>query len=731
MSQYPDCSICQDIWRFFSDPASCTSNVNLGSFDNALASPCSRHTPLIRAFRDHCASGDYIREADDDVGFVKSNNNESKAYLSQSVTKLGAYWNLLLIKKDNVPNHIGTGRILDPGWADIEIAKRWKAECLLSHGAKCHNPLKVWSTQPAWLIDVEKECIVPGTECGDFVALSYRRGDGVGFTMTDDLVDQLRQPGGLKTPEISARLPPVVHRAMQLTSHLGERYLWADAVCIIRGNYTSTDQQLSLMGIIYANAVLTIIAADDDSQGALSGLKDISPPRELEQQVIQFGDEKLIVRNTQIFSLEHGTPYYERGWTYQELKLSTRKLLFNQRELHWQCQCSVWHEETILGTEVDKYIDPRLAIIAAGFPDLGALSHAISSYNSRELRYDEDALPGLFGLLSVASRSFTGGFLYGLPEMFFERGLGWKPFWRHTNLRRRKPSGRSAESQLSPALSALPSWSWVGWQGLVDLSTYGEAARINSRENKIEETTPITEWYTSSRPSGAPKRRIRPTWLENRDAWKDFSRPLPEGWSAHPAPETGFRGEPHLFPDGCGERIFRHARMPEKGEFGDDGWYYPFPVADIDVSTAPSMPEQTAYLFCETKGARLWGAWGPERDENDYEFQNLIELRSAGGDKVGSLHLHNEEQRSLFPEGSKESEVGTPVDLVAIYKSRRYSKTWHPEEKRMGLPLEIKDVYVVLWVEWKDGVAYRLASGHVEKEDWEALEPADVSLVLG
>jgi hypothetical protein len=724
MSLYSDCSICHDIWRLFSEPDT-NHKVNLGSFDEALSSPCPRHTPLVKQFRDHCISGGHIREQPNDVGFIKRGSGSS-ATLTQSLSNLGAYWNLLLVKRDTVPDHPGTGHLLDSDWADLDMAKRWKSECLQSHDEKCQNPLKVWSTQPAWLVDVEKKCIIPGVARVPFVALTYRRGEEIGFFVDDDILGRLQEPGSLEMSEISARLPPVIHRAMHLTSVLGERYLWVDALCIVQGSYTSTEAQLNLMGAIYASALLTIVAADGDSQDALTGLKDVSPPRGLDQRVVPFGDEKIIVRNTYIFSMEGGTPYYNRGWTYQESKLSPRKLLFNKKELHWQCQCSVWHEETTFGAVVDQYIDPRLAVITAGFPDLGALAHMINSYNTCQLRYDEDALPGIFGLLSLASRSFPGGFLYGLPEMFFERALGWAPTWKHTNLRRREPSGRPAGGQLAPALAALPSWSWIGWQGMVGMG-YGEAARINSRQYWIEETIPITEWHASSQPSGAPRRRVRSTWYENREGWKDFSRPLPEGWTRHPAPKAGFREEPHLFPDGCKEYIFRHTKMPEKGEHDNEGWFYPFPVADVNEFTKPFMPEQDAYLFCETKGIRLRGF---QRKEPSVRDQNLIDLQNAAGEEVGTLHLHNEEQVQQFPRPDKDN-TGNEVELVAIYKSRRYTKAWNEQLKRRDLPIEIKNVYVVLWVEWKDGVAYRLASGQIEEKHWDGLDIANVSLTLG
>lgn len=71
-----------------------------------------------------------------------------------------------------------------------------------------------------------------------------------------------------------------------------------DALCIDRRDASATTQQLSMMGAIYANALATIIAADGDSSTGILGLKGISTSRNLKQRVITFGDEELIVRNT-------------------------------------------------------------------------------------------------------------------------------------------------------------------------------------------------------------------------------------------------------------------------------------------------------------------------------------------------------------------------------------------------------------------------------------------------
>ena len=382
----PDCTICQNLWKPLVDRAA-KQEVNFGSFEDVQSSKCSIHTPLVKAFVDHCLEvekrGDRLSSIRDafDIGIRAGGSKDCSPSLTESIKHLGRFWDLLLVQNDSIPNSPGTARILDPDWVDLEILKKWKHECFVSHGLKCKNPMKSWPARPAWLIDVENQCIVPGSTVGDYLALSYRWGDSSDITrhiLSIETPEKLMESRSLLNPEISLQIAPIVRHAMFLTSTIGENYLWVDTVCIDHGNRESTRDQLNMMGAIYASAIVTIVAADTGYQDGLLGLKGISNPRGLKQKIIPFGDDTIVVRNTGIFDMETGTPYYERGWAYQEYKMAQRKILFNQQELHWQCQCSVWHEELVLGAECDKYIDPRLTVVLAGFPDLGSLNHCLT-----------------------------------------------------------------------------------------------------------------------------------------------------------------------------------------------------------------------------------------------------------------------------------------------------------------------------------------------------------------
>lgn len=376
------CPTCKAIWLQFADPES-APEINLGTYKEALLTTCQHHKDLLQRFIDYVLSkgGTFDHRV---MGFRKPHKGNS-ASLNQSLNGTGYLWNLLLVKKDDVPGHPGNGRVLDTDWADVETIRRWKHKCVASHGARCGNPLKVWPTRPAWLVDVQKQCIVPGLEPVDYVAISYTYGSHTPPKITSNTFRDLQKPSALATPEFSDFVSPIIRHAIFLASAIDERYLWADALCVTHHDPKAASEQLRSMGAIYANAVVTIIATDGDSGSGISGLKGISSPRGLNQRVIPFGDEKLILRNTSyldemIFFPTRLRNYYQRGWACQEYAMAKRKIIFHRQEVHWVCSCSLWHEELTLFTEIDDELHPQSNIVMAGFPDDSSLSRYFHEY---------------------------------------------------------------------------------------------------------------------------------------------------------------------------------------------------------------------------------------------------------------------------------------------------------------------------------------------------------------
>lgn len=761
------CDLCSALMEMFRGVRK--EHIDISAFQSPGALDCSGHTSLIEQFTEYCQpkSTDNDHRPKKDMGFQGGEGGESvgEVRIIESLESGGLYWELLLCPSTDCTEEFAKGDILDPDWVDLTKVKQWKSDCLALHGSKCDDPMRIWITTPAWLVDVELECVVPGEKHANFVALSYTYGDHLGLRADAGLSARLREPHAFRAEEMASRIPPILNHAMFITKGLGERYLWVDALCIGHDDPAETARQLRMMGSIYASATLTIIAADGGAEDGIVGLNGVSKSRTLEQKVISFGSRKVIVRDTHIFSLVHGqTPYFSRAWTYQEHRMAKRKIYFLNKTAHWECQHWQSHEELIPGAEIETYIEPRLVESLDGFPELSSLSNIIGSYNDMNLRYPEDALPGITGLLAVLSRTFEGGFLFGIPEMFFHRALAWRPQWPFTELQHRTPSDRPRESQL---LSGhLPSWSWVGWKGLVNLGQ--EAGRINDIAGTIEETYPMVEWYTASSPtaSASERRCIRSNWYEHREEWKRGITQLP-GWTAVDMEDDKgtYKDEPRIFPAGCGGRVYRHQNMIHNKNHGPtNDWYFPFPVAQISGATEPSMPDQTPYLFSRTQRSFVVGRRASGlTDHMPDGMANIIALcDSSSGHLVGTLHLHSREQLERFPLAEdaptsghehthnhlerflvlkKDTNTGiateptdeylSKIEIVAVSMTRSESKTRNKETGRSEKPFVTTEAVNVLWIEWENSIAYRRAAGSVQKKHWEQLELEDLDLVLG
>lgn len=711
-----DCTFCHKIWCGLARwPANRSlPTIALGSFKEALSSRCTRHKPVIEWFQWYCNRGREkpLGHHSKDIGI-----KFPRPGVFQLIETLGGglcadFW---LVRREALQNHSGIARILNSQWVDTSIVDQWRRRCLSSHGKRCENPTKIWRVRPAWVVDTKDKCLIPGSECDSYIALSYRWGHAQGLQIHPDTMAKLQRPKALEDPAISSQLAPMVRHAISLTCIIGERYLWVDMLCIDHSRAAESTEQLQLMGAIYANASLTIVALDCDSGDGFPGLQGASPPRNLDEVLIKFGEEQFI-QDKRYLDISNDGPYHRRGWTYQEFTMSSRRLILSKGSLNWMCQCGLSIEQLHPVVEFEEFSNPDMREIMRGMPDLWSLSNILCRYNYRALTYDEDALPGISGLLNVFSRCFLGGFLCGLPEMFFEAALSWRPQWKISSLRRRVPSDRHDLGRLHPC--HLPSWSWIGWEGYVDIGRF-EAGPARPWSDWIKETFPITTWYTCDSPTSPHKRRIRSSWFENREAYKDFEKPLPPGWTQHTVPKGNDR-DILPYPDGCGKYIFHHSGMTEDES---EPWQWPFPVPSIEESTQPFMPEQTPYLCCDTHRARVLSFQA--------EKGNEATLYSGQDNIIGTLSLHDEEQLQRFPRLAAGWASAKDVELVAICRERHYSKTWNKEVLSFTLPLESWEVYTVLWVEWVDGVAYRLASGQVDKAAWEGLTLEDVSLILG
>jgi hypothetical protein len=631
--------------------------------------------------------------------------------------------------------------LVDPLWIDIETVRLWVSHCDAHHQGLCRG-LPDWkrieSPSSLILIDVRQNCLVFVSEPTKYVALSYvwgRLTNTLETTIAN--VKALSQKGALSSSPWSQRLPGTIQDAIRLTSLLEVQYLWVDRLCIVQDDPVNKAEQLKSMASIYANSYVTAIAADGgDAEYGLRGIGRGSRPRHYEQIIFDFSSGCRMVQAAQKWVSD--TTWDRRGWTFQERALSRRCLYFLRGKVIWQCYGGAWEEDITAephgvskaapadNTEApSSYLSDSVDL--KPWPDLTLYFRLVYRYNRRMLSFQSDGLEAFTAVITAMSRSFVGGFHFGIPELFFDTGLLWDSRWP---LRRRAPKSDKFFA------SGLPSWSWAGWEGNLDsyfMTTAHKATWDNWCSVSEIDITPIVLWFKLNKDTGQ-KQAISNSYYSFRDEVKTSSLSLPPGWSRHRPADLGElldRDGPLNFNNAEPEYVYRHEAVNET-------FVYPLPIPDRPLEPNSVCWEPQLY-FRTTKALLLFGdilelkesSLQPDYVSNKMVPENpMIYLTDHKGAWVGILRLN--------PCETGIPEKGQSCELIAISFATAHSHegSFAKEDiQEWGKIVDIRnkseyEFYNVLWIEWNKGVAYRKALGRVWKTAWEqqTLEEHDIKL---
>ena len=336
--------------------------------------------------------------------------------------------------------------------SSIARMKHWVARCD-SSDAKC----KVQETAlPTRVLDVRdsqniKLCET-GRRSGAYTALSHCWGaPNKTFLTTHETIADMKAGFSIE------QAPATFRDAILVTRCLGMRYLWIDCLCIIQNDTADWSWEAARMGSLYANAYLTIAAANakDDNDGflqlrsyVLTSLSIISSTGNSAQVYLQtsYDLNKLELYNGK-------EPLDTRGWTLQEQRLSRRSLRFGSREISWDCQCFGLREsrtdhDNSMRTSMDL-LNPRST---ASMPlSYDSWYDMIFSFTRRLLKYDTDKFLALSGLATEVAKFQNGTYHAGLWWEDMARGMLWS---------------KSVAVELNkPSEYLAPSWSWASLNG--------------------------------------------------------------------------------------------------------------------------------------------------------------------------------------------------------------------------------------------------------------------------
>lgn len=766
-SSVKDCEICGIFSRLLEKP-DFRSQL---SRSEAFKEDCAIHTPILKWVEDEYtksaqleAKAGYRSSNLDLDGFQLLRSEDKLPTISAIDEKFRPQYPFQIIKhKRNeleTANKDSCTSVMNPNWVDLGIAKTWIEKCFTECKSRCNLPASVQHISPTWLIDTVENCLVPGTTNNEFIALSYRWGSSTTPHMTRAIFNKMTVPGGLLKGD--SFLTPTVRNAIKTVRGLGERFLWVDAICLAPEDNEHMSQQLQLMGAIYASAKLTIVALDGDASTGLQGVEGESPRRTLPNIFPWKDDTNLMLRHhPELSALDvKASQYFTRGWTYQEYMLSRRRLIFGKQQIHWKCSCAAYHEDLphIHDEEKGRSIRPRslgFPNIKKGFTDIREFGILINEYNARQLKYSEDAHPAASGFLTyIGKLAFPGGFLLGLPRLYFGIALMWTIEFGNNSPKSRKWPGlaRRAPSKRDHSIlpdTHLPSWSWIGWSGygvhILDKEAQFQWADLGLSENSAKTiqiiknsrvTISIAEWFSCNPLNLKSKQPLphSPTVFEQGED-PPYDRSLWTRKLFDPNIHGDTAGKIALSLGLSGKYVYEHINLP-----GRYFWWPISPTRPIEQSISADSG-QTPFITSRVRRARLRAVRGVGYSK-DIKMDTHLRILDKIGRLCGWLQLQNNDEVCKFPEAEIEdgmcnyidhlgiegvfvSQMLEPLELVAICLSK------FCDIDKIGDEIEYKEFYDVLWIEWTDGIAYRKGCGFVKKELWEDQDLEGIDLIMG
>jgi hypothetical protein len=406
--------------------------------------------------------------------------------------------------------------------------------------------------------------------------------------------------------------------------------------------------------------------------------------------------------------------YYKRGWTFQENLFSKRRLIFEHKIVRWECQQRSWHEHlrpSHYGKLDSRWHDQTEQWLHSTIPPINELSSIARTYSQMDLTYPGDAFRAFAGVQSFLNRRFPYGLIFGLPELFFDITLTWHP---------RGPIKRriTSTSLVSPShIDMLPSWSWIAWDGAVSFPSDHEFG-LNPPE-MVGYTQPVAEWYAMKSPSSKVLRQINNKWYEYKSMAQQSDAPLLPGWiqKKYIKPDDLNREFlPRVIPEYC------YQYSLDIAEYARGFSWYPIPVMD-DLQKFHQQP-QTSFLCARTSIAYLYADGKEEHIMKGYYHGEppRVQLLDSSGVHVGFLRLNHEDELEYF-QAVVDDNARRRLELAATCKG--YSII-------TGVGGLAEDCFFVLWIERKNGVAYRKACGVVTVEAWGRKREVElIDLVLG
>ena len=389
------------------------------------------------------------------------------------------------------------GRVFNSERVDMDMARNWLSECETDHKELCSFPDMAigGSASPAGpqdllVVDVLRMNLCRMPHGSRYIALSYCWPKVNTFITTRSNVTELYNPGALRHYE--ERIIEAIQDAIRCVSELGERYLWVDALCIVQDDEEHKSSQIQQMDQVYGSSLLTLIhalpnaRAEVETHYGLVGYRKGS--RMTKQATFQVQGLELLIPSTGLDEVISSSSWITRAWTFQEERLSRRRLYFTETQMYFQCSCALFCEDSV-GEGIDpsasihpntnlwnssglyryrsvqgfhKHSATSLSRLPVDSPTAASDAYAllINEFSGRQMSDPRDIIASFEGILSVFGKSLKTDIWFGLPEKYLNEALLW--IEAGPSLRRNISISPSSDMK-------FPTWSWAGWDTAVKL----------------------------------------------------------------------------------------------------------------------------------------------------------------------------------------------------------------------------------------------------------------------
>jgi hypothetical protein len=333
---------------------------------------------------------------------------------------------------------------------DFDIIRGWIEHCGQEHTKQCTQvESSASSLKELKLIDCKQRRIVPALPTYEYSALSYvwgtsRSGD-------DRCIHN----------ELPTTLPRTIEDALKVSKVLGLRYIWIDRYCINQENDVEKQIQIQQMDLIYRNAFVTIVAAAGTDP--YFGLPGVGATPRTPQANAWVGGRCLVSTLPDPRTLIKASKWMHRAWTYQESFFSTRRIVFTEQQVYYECRTGLAFETIASPSEWPSGIFDNQRGHEEHSP--WEICSRLTDYCGRELSASSDAIRAFEGIFhNFKNRKFPVHQYLGIPIMPAVI----------TAQRKFRDGIRSRSEAFAAGLSwcniasgtrrtLFPTWSWAGW----------------------------------------------------------------------------------------------------------------------------------------------------------------------------------------------------------------------------------------------------------------------------